>query len=121
MGIITPEPENPLSVAGHVVTRVFCNDEGLVCYERDGLPPQRLNEVSPARSRKAALERCKALLDMIPEGDVTRLLPISATGTGLTYDQLKEQTYYACKKSREVEAQREDMMAARMKKYKVDR
>lgn len=117
MAIIIPGEDNTLQAAGYPVTRVYCDGRALVCYERDGAAPIRLNEVSPSRSRKAALERCIALLDMVPdERAVERDFPISSTGHGLTRNQLKAQTMEACMRSREIEKKLKNEFDAKVKR-----
>lgn len=90
---------NPLTATAHPVTGVYCDAEGIVCYERYNATPIRLNQLSPRRSRDVAKERLFGLLDMVDEKDVERDFPISRTGDGLTYNQLKMQTVAACQKS----------------------
>lgn len=109
--------ESPLLVSKHPVTRVYCDAEGIVCYERDGASPIRLNQVSPRRSRVEALRRCVALLESIPdEYSPERDFPISTTGIGISYNQLKMQTYQSCMKSREVETQRAELFKKKERK-----
>lgn len=109
--------DSPLTAAAHPVTRVYCDDEGIVCYERANADPIRLNQVSPKRSRKTAGERLLGLLDMIPdEHAIERDFPISRTGMGLTYNQLKMQTVEAVLKSREIEGVRVEDLEAKRKK-----
>lgn len=108
--ILTPVDgdKNPFLAPAHPVTRVYCDGEGIVCYERSGVEPIRLNEVSPRRSRDTAKERLFALLDMVEENSIERDFPISRTGHGLTYNQLKMQTVQACLQSKDIEAKRKD-------------
>lgn len=114
--------ESPLTIAAHPVTRVYCNDEALVCYERDGADIIRLNEVSPERSRSEARRRCKSLLDFLFRGGIVDLSslamhePISTSKTGLSYRQLAEQTTVAIAQSKAKEAEREAMFAAKRKR-----
>ena len=104
----TTEGDNsPLKVAAHPITRVACDAEGIVFYERYDAEPIRLNAVSPKRSRQEALRRCVALLDALPgEQAMERDFPISASGRGLSYNQLKQQTFEVCKRSQDIEGER---------------
>lgn len=129
--IIDPnEPEqqySPLEVSSHVVTRVYCDNDGLVCYERDGAEDIKLNAVSPKRSRVEALRRADSLLDgMLHDTDgsasdiaLNMALPISITGNGLTYGQLKTQTMDAVLKSRKVEAEKSEALQQKIERYKL--
>jgi len=97
-----------LRVQANPVTRVFCDESGIVCLERLNSPPIQLNAISPKRSRQEALRRTIALLDEIPdENAIERDFPISVTGQGLSRNQLKEQVYTACLRSREIEQKRD--------------
>lgn len=109
---------NPIEVAAHPVIKVFCDQEGIVCYARHQEAPIRLDQVSPKRSRVAALERCAGLLKNYPEGTPERDMPISITGLGLTYEQLKIETYEACLRSREIEAERTEAAEAKRARYR---
>ena len=106
-----------LEAKAYPVTRVYCSDDGIVCLEREGTTPIRLNELSPKRSRIAALKRCQALLELIPEHDPARGFPISDTGKGLTYSQYREQTYVACLQSNEIEARRVHAAEEKRRRY----
>ena len=126
-----PDPlavESSLVVAAHPVIRVYCDDQGIVCYERAGADPIQLNTVSPERSRREAIRRCRAMIDGVSKGapiaqvDLSSfefLAPISATGLGLSYRQLAEQTFQALERSKQVEAQCRDQFDAKRKKYGV--
>ena len=100
-----------LRVQSAPVTKVYCDEYGIVCYERYQTSPILLNAVSPKRSRQEALRRCLALLDEVPdEHGMERDFPISVTGLGLSRNQLRQQTYDACLKSREIEIKRNEKM-----------
>ena len=102
-----------LKVQAHPVTRVYCNEIGIVCYERKGAEPILLNTIEPKRSRQEALRRCVAILDEVPdENSYLRNIPIAVTGEGLTRNQLKRQTFDAVLKSREIEQRRREAMKA---------
>jgi hypothetical protein len=103
---------NPLSVAAHPVTRVYCNSDGIICYERDNAEPIMLNQISPKRSRVAALQRCVSLLDGETD-EIVRRCPISPTGVGLTYNELRQQTAQACLESRQLEGARAEEIDAK--------
>lgn len=109
-----PDDQNPIRVSAHPVTRVYCDKHGIVCYERHHDTPIRLDQVSPKRSRLEALRRCDALLDENKD-ELMRRMPISSTGIGLTYNDLKVQTYNACLKSREVESKIRDTIDSKRK------
>jgi len=120
--IVMPEHDKAaeaIRVAAHPVTRVYCDVDGIVCYERYGAEPILLNGLSPKASRVAALQRCNAMLEEQPDDGLSRDLPISATGLGLTRNQLKMQTWDACKRSKIVEQERVDKMRAKADKYKI--
>jgi hypothetical protein len=120
--IVLPEHDKDLAglqAAAHPVTRVYCDVDGIVCYERYGAEPILLDGLSPKESRKAALQRCVALMDDQPDDGLSRDMPISATGVGLTRNELKRQTVQACNRSKIVEAQRTDKMLAKAEKYKI--
>lgn len=115
----------------HPVMRVYCDTEGIICYERDGADPVRLNQVSPESSRRSAVQRCRALLDMQATKKITSahdidlnaiefMMPISPTGLGLTFRQLAQQTLEAMEKSKMVEVERTAMFEAKKKKYKLN-
>lgn len=111
---VTPGDVHPLTAAAHPVTRVYCNESGIVCYERMGAEPLLLNSISPKRSRVEALRRCVGLLDSIPdENSIERNMTISLTGVGLTYNQLKMQTFQACGQSKQIEAKRREELSSR--------
>lgn len=123
-----PAAESPLAASAHPVTRVFCDDLGLICYERDGASPIHLNTVSPDRSRREARRRCRALIDQTSHGApiasvdlsaIEFLIPISVTGKGLNCRQLAEQTFMAIERSKIVEAERTVEFNAKRKKYGV--
>lgn len=114
----TEGDESPFIVQAHPVTRVYCDEEGIVCYERSGAEPIRLNQVAPKRSRQSAKERLFAIMDMSDEYSVERDFPISTTGYGLTCNQLKMQTVEACLKSRDIEAERFEAFKKKQKRFK---
>lgn len=99
--------EESLFREGHPVTRVFCDSDGIICYERDGAPSIRLGS-TPKMSRKTALNRCLSMLQYCDKncdfpGDFNpeRNFPISLVGT-MTYNELKTQTAAACIKSKQI-------------------
>ena len=98
------------------VIKVFVRDDGGVCYERDNASHILLGS-TPAASRKEALLRAQALGDY-SRGTVMRHKTISETGTGLTYQQLVDQTVEAVQLSRTVEA---DYMSKAMSKRRRHR
>ena len=123
-----PPEESPLTISAHPVTRVYCDEQALVCYERDGAAPIQLNTVSPQRSRQEAVRRCRAMVDGVSKGtplaqvDLSSfefLMPISTTGVGLNYRQLMEQTYLAVQRSKELEVKLIEQFNAKRKKYGV--
>lgn len=107
---------NPFEASAHPVMRVYCDEEAIVCYERYEASPIRLNAVSPARSRNEALKRCIGLIAAVPEHSQERMWPISKTGRGLSYEQLKSQTAAACRLSKELEKKRELEFADKKRK-----
>jgi hypothetical protein len=120
--LVLPEHNSAVEairVAAHPVTRVYCDADGIVCYERYGANPILLNGLSPKESRVAALQRCNAMLEEQPDDGLSRDLPISATGVGITRNQLKLQTAQACKRSKVIEQERKAKMDAKAVKYKL--
>jgi hypothetical protein len=108
------------AIRNHPITRVYVDDQALVCYERYEAEPVYLNMVSPLQSRRAAKERAEAVLDCAPtfEGMEVWDVPISeTTGRGLTYRQLVMQTRAAIERSYELEKQLKDRELKKAKKY----
>lgn len=110
-----------LEIQAHPVTRVYCDELGIVCFERHQAEPLKLSIGDPKRSRISALRRVEALLDGFRgnETDFRRLLPVSETGVGLNYEQLREQVVRACYKSREVEARRREQFEKKKERYNI--
>jgi hypothetical protein len=97
----------------HPVTRVYCDGNGFIVYERHNADPVPVDPDTPHVSRKAALRRChettraiRHQMEKAPafEARIMYQRPISATGIGLSYQEYYEQTYQAVQRSREVEA-----------------
>lgn len=110
-----------LEVQAHPVTRVYCDELGIVCFERHQAEPLKMAVGDPKRSRVAALRRVEALLDTFRgnETDFRRMMPISDTGVGLTYDALREQVVQACQQSREIQARRDEQFQQKKDRYKI--
>jgi hypothetical protein len=93
----------------HPVTKVYCDENGLVCYERRDAEPITLGPGTPGSSRRDALRRARALereKDHAARRDGDDLLwrlPNSQTGYGLSSLELLAQTVAAVKRSRQVE------------------
>lgn len=129
--LILPDGESKsFEHQAHPVLRVYCDKEGIVCYERDGADPVRLNQVSPAASRRAAVQRCRSLLMMQSSKPVKHsqeldlqalefMIPISPSGSGLSYRLLAEQTFLAIEQSKKIELERTAMFEAKKKRYKI--
>ena len=91
---------------GCPVTKVYCDEVGIVCYEREGAASIPLGS-TPGASRLAALRRCDALLEYCKHNSNTpseyttkRTTRISPYGKGVTYAELADQTLAACKTSK---------------------
>jgi len=80
-----------------------------------------LSPGDPKRSRVAALDRVRAILETVPGGETNpmRNTPISDLGIGLTYNQLRDQTIRACEESKRIEADRRERFEAKMRKYNI--
>jgi len=111
--------------SAHVVTRVFCQQDGVICYERDGAPAILLAS-SPRASREEAQARCIALLGMAGEpgrmpNDFEMNITISSSGHGLTYKQLFDQTRAMLAQSIENEHRSKDKTVSKCRKYREAR
>jgi len=111
--------------SAHVVTRVSCMPDGVICYERDGAPSVMLAN-TPKASRAEAQDRCIALLGMAGEpgcmpNDFEMNITISSSGHGLTYKQLFDQTRAMLAQSIENEARSKDKLVTKCRKYKEAR
>lgn len=96
----------------HPVTRVYCDENGIIIYERHNAESLPISPGSPRRSRIEALRRADATIEGVKfamksmkaiDGHILYKSPISASGIGLTYDEYYVQTYHAALKSREEE------------------
>jgi len=115
------ERRSHLEVAAHPVTRVYCDELGIIRFERQDADPIVLAPGDPKRSRVAALRRVEAILEPFhgDENDPMRKFPISDTGVGISYDGIREETIRACEKSKRIEKERKQKFEDKMRKYKL--
>ena len=115
------DTSNLLEVMAHPVTKVYCDELGIIRLERLDTNPIILGMGSPKRSRKVALQRCDAVLEQFKgqENHPQRNFTISDLGRGLTFNQLRQQTVDACLESRKIEAERKERFEAKRRKYGV--
>jgi len=112
-----------LTIIGHPVTKVRCDEHGIIILERYQADPLPVNPTSPKVSRDVALLRADGVMDEARKSinpDVVRKMPISESGIGLTYQELFEQTYYAAKESKEIEKAQKQKAKEKAIKYKID-
>ena len=122
----SPELEAPY-LLGHPINRVYCDEFAMICYGRVGADSITLGTTSKG-SRIKALNSCISMLEACDRGSLMkgednpgRHQRISdASDKGLTYNELKEQTYKACVDSKAMEQSRSFKAKAKKRKYRRD-
>ena len=116
-----PGPETFLTIQAHPVTRVYCTGYGIIAFERHMTGPMYLDPASCSTSRKSALQRVNAILEPFHgnENDIMRKMPISDSGFGLTYNDIRNQTLQACKQSKQIEKELAYKAEEKRKRYKL--